>query len=245
MKNQVPEPGTDDRRWTSLFRIGGWSGLIIAALFLVEMIVYLASGAPSLADAAGWLTLFEKNRLLALVDFGLLEFLGLLLFVPLFLAIYMALRRENESTMAVGLLLAVMGIGINFATSQLFPMLAISSLHSAATAEPQRAQFLAAAQIALGQSAQGGIGGGVQGGVPLAIAGLIFSAAMLHSTVFDRATAYVGLLANAAALLMYFSAAFNPSPEGSPFFGPFFLLSVAWFFLLGRRLIRAAGDRGD
>jgi hypothetical protein len=233
-----------DSKWKGLLRLGGWSGLIIAVLFLREMIIYIASAAPSLADAAGWLMLFQKNRLLALVDFGILEFWGLVLFVPMFLALYVGLRRANESSMADGAVLAVMGIAINFATSQLFPLLSISGLYAAAATDAQRSQFLATAQAALAQSAQGGIGGGVQGGIPLAVAGLIISAVMLRSRTFGKVTAYMGLLANAAGLMMYVSAAFVTAPEGSPFFGPFFLFSVVWFFLVGRRLLQLSGMLG-
>lgn len=227
-------------KWQGLLKLGGWSGVIIAALFLGETIIYLTSGAPSLADAAGWLALFQTNRMLALIDFGLLEFYGLVLFVPMFLALYAALRRVSESSMLVGAALALIGVGINFATGQLFALLSISGLHAAAATEAQRAQFLAAAQVSLAQAAQGGIGGGVQGGVPLAVAGLIISAVMLRSPLFGKATAYVGLLANAVGLMMYVSAAFISAPEGSPFFGPFFLLSITWFLLVGLGLLRAS-----
>ena len=225
-------------KWRVLLQLGGWSGLIVAALFLSEMILYIASAPPGLADAAGWLALFQTNKLLALMDFGLLEFWALALFVPIFLALYLVLRRTNESSMTVGVVLAGIGIGINYASNQLFPLLAISWLHEAAATEMQRSQFLAAAQVALAQAAQGGIAGGVQGGTPLALSGLIISTVMLSSRAFGRVDAYMGLLANAAGLMMYVSAAFVTSLEGSPFFGPFFLLSILWFGLVGRRLLQ-------
>jgi MYXO-CTERM domain-containing protein len=37
---------------------------------------------------------------------------------------------------------------------------------------------------------------------------------------------------------MYLRAAAVSEPGGSPFFGLFFLLSVAWFFLIARRLFQ-------
>jgi hypothetical protein len=158
----------------------------------------------------------------------------------MFLAMYLTLRRSNEGLAAVGVILALMGVAVNLATGQLFPLLSISSLHAAAATEGQRAQFLAAAQVALAQAAQGGIGGGVQGGTPMAIGGLILSAVMLRTKTFGKAVAYTGLLANAVGLLMHVSAAFVTALQGSPFFGPFFLLSIIWFFLLGRRLLQLA-----
>lgn len=240
-ENRIIE-GSVDSRWAGLVSAGGWSALVIAALFLSELVIYLVSAAPSLADAAGWLALFENNRLLALIDFGLLEFFGLLLFIPMFLGLYAALKPTGEGSMLVGLALALMGVGINFATGQLFPLISISGLYASA-AEAQRPQLLALAQAALAQSAQGGIGGGVQGGVPLAVAGLIISVVMLRGRSFGKATAIVGLLANAVAALMYMGASFLNAPEGSPFFGPFFILSVVWFALIGAGLLRLAANK--
>src|SRR5947209_3690940 len=83
---------TVDSAWQSLYRVGGAAALLVGVLFLIEMIVYIASSAPSLTDAAGWFSLLQNNRLVGLVDFGILELYGLVLFVPLFLALYAALR---------------------------------------------------------------------------------------------------------------------------------------------------------
>jgi hypothetical protein len=238
MTDQVANDRIADYKWKSLYNVGGWCALIVGTLFIIEMIVYIASSAPSLADAAGWLILFQKTRLLGLVDFGILEFFGLVLFVPMFLALYVALKRTSESTMAIATVLAFVGIAVNFSTSKLFPLLSISDLYAAAATDAQRSQFLAAAQAALAQSAQGGIGGGVEGGIPLAVAGLIISAVMLRSKIFNRVTAYVGILANGIGLVMYLSAPVVTAFGGSPFFGPFFLLSLIWFFLIAPKLIQ-------
>lgn len=238
MDDQIANERNADPKWKSLYKTGGWCALIIGALFIIETITYIASSAPSLADASGWLTLFQKNRFLGLVDFGLIEFYGLLLFVPMFLAMYAALKRTSESRAAIAAILAFMGIAVNFATSKLFTLLAISDLHAAAATDALRSQFLAAAQAALAQSAQGGIGGGVEGGVPLAVGGLIFSIAMLDGNIFGKGATYVGVLANGVGLVMYVNAGAGPSFGGSPFFGPFFLFSVIWFFLIARDLFK-------
>jgi hypothetical protein len=182
--------------------------------------------------------LFQKNRFLGLVDFGILEFYGLVLFVPMYLALYTALKRVNEGYMSIAAILAFVGIGVNFATSKLFSLLSLSDLYAAATTDIQRSQFLAAAQAALAQSAQGGIGGGAEGGIPLAVAGLIISAVMLRSKIFGKVVSYVGILANGIGLVVYIRSAAVTAFDGSPFFGLFFLLSVTWFFLIARRLFQ-------
>ncbi len=101
MKNQDANDQIADSNWKSIYKVGGWCALIVGALFIIEMIVYIATSAPSLTDAAGWFSLFHNNRLVGLFDFGILELYGLVLFVPMFLALYIALRRASESIMAI------------------------------------------------------------------------------------------------------------------------------------------------
>lgn len=243
MVGQLPgkqaEAGSASERWEGLYRVGGICAFILGALFLVEMVIYIASAAPSLTDAAGWFNLLHNNRFLGLLDFGILELYGLLLFVPVFLAAYMVLRRVNESWAAIGGILALTGIAANFATNKLFSLLTLSDLYAQAATEVQKAQFLAAGQATLAVSALGGISGSVEGGIPMAFAGLILSVLMLRSGLLGRAAAYLGLVANALGLLMYVSAAAGPAMAGSPFFGLFFLSSLIWFVLLGRGLLLA------
>ncbi len=234
-KTKIKTAGSN---WQSLYKTGGVGALIIGAFLIIEMIANIATSAPSLADASGWFSLFQTNRLVGLVDFGILELYALVLFVPMFLALYIALRRANESTMAIAVILAFVGIAVNFATSKLFSLLTLSDLYAVAATEALKSQFLAAGQAVLAVGALGGIGGCVEGGIPLAVAGLIISVVMLRSNILGKAAGYAGILANGIGLAMYIRAAAAPALAGSPFFGAFFLLSVIWFFLIARGLFR-------
>jgi len=240
MNAQITNHQTADSKWKSLYQAGGAGALIVGTLLLIETIAYIATSAPSLADAAGWFNLFHNNRFVGLVDFGILELYALVLFVPVFLALYAVLRRASESYMAIAAILAFIGIAVNFATSKLFSLLTLSDLYAAAATEAIKSQFLAAGQATLAVGALGGISGSVEGGIPLAVAGLIISIIMLRSNILGRAVGYVGVLANGIGLVMYINAAAGPAMAGSPFFGAFFLLSVIWFILIGRTLLRAS-----
>lgn len=224
--------------WRNIHKAGGISALTVGVLLIIEMTTYIATSAPSLADPAGWFNLFQNNRLVGLVDFGILELISLILFVPMYLALYAALRRANENALSIAAILAFIGIAANFATSKLFTLISLSDLYTVAATAAQKSQFLAAGQAVLAVSAQGGISGSVEGGFPLAVAGVIISAVMLRSNILGRAAGIVGILANGIGLMMYGSAALAPSMAGSPFFVAFFLLSVIWFILIGLRLIQ-------
>jgi len=238
MNNQIANDQVAESKWKSLYRAGGVSALVIGTLFIVEMIVYIATSAPSLTDTAGWFSLFHNNRFVGLVDFGIVELYALLLFVPMYLALYVSLRRASESYLAIAAILAFIGIAVNFATSKLFSLLTLSDLYASATTEILKSQFLAAGQATLAVSALGGISGSVEGGIPLAVAGLIISVIMVKSNILGKAVGYVGILANGIGLAMYINAAAGPTMAGSPFFGAFFLLSVIWFILISRTLFR-------
>lgn len=238
MNAQITNDHGIDFKWKSLYKAGGAGALMIGTLLLVEAIAYIATSAPSMADAAGWFGLFHTNRFIGLVDFGILELYALVLFVPMFLALYAALRRASESYMAIAAVLAMVGIAVNFATSKLFSLLTLSDLYAAAAAEVVKSQFLAAGQATLAVGALGGIGGSVEGGIPLAVSGVIISLIMLQSNILGRAVGTVGILANGIGLMMYINAAVGPAMAGSPFFGAFFLLSVIWFMLIGRKLLQ-------
>jgi hypothetical protein len=238
MKPQIMNEQAADSKWKSLYKAGGAGALIVGTLLLIETIAYVATSAPSLADAGGWFRLFHNNRFVGLVDFGILELYALVLFVPMFLALYTVLRRASESYMAIAAILAFVGIAVNFATSKLFSLLTLSDMYAAAPTAAMKSQFLAAGQATLAVGALGGIGGSVEGGIPLAVSGLIISIIMLRSNILGRAAGYVGIVANGIGLVMYFNAALAPAMSGSPFFGVFFLFTVAWFVLIGRSLIR-------
>lgn len=238
MNSQITQDHATDAKWKSLIKAGGVSALVIGALLLIEMTAYIATSAPSLADAKGWFDLFQTHRFIGLVDFGILEFYGLVLFVPMFLALYAVLRRFSESTMLIAVILAIVGIAVNFATSKLFVLLTLSDLYAAAATEAVKSQFLALGQSALALGALGGIGGSVEGGIPLAVAGLIISVIMLRSNLLGRAVGYLGILANGIGLAMYINAAVASAMTGSPFFGAFFLFSIAWYSLIGLKLLK-------
>ena len=238
MTNQVTHAETTDSAWKGLYKVGGAAALIVTVLLLIEIIVFTAYPLPS--TVIGYFTLFQSNRLLGLLDLYLLEILTYALFVPMFLAIYVALRRANESYMALATTLAIIGIAVFLATNNPFSMLSLSDQYAAATTDAQRSLFLAAGQAILANTNQRAVEGFNIGLLLVSVAGLIVSAVMLRSNIFSKVTAYVGILANAISLAEYFRLAFVPAAvlllliiataSG--------LLLLIWYILIARRLFQ-------
>jgi Domain of unknown function (DUF4386) len=120
--------------------------------------------------------------------------------ILIFLALYVALRRVQESFMVVGIALGLVSAVLFIATNPAFAMLSLSDQYAAAASDAQRAVFLAAGQAMLVTWQ----GSAFQVSYLLgSIATILISAVMLRSRLFSKSTAYLGILANVIALGLY------------------------------------------
>jgi Domain of unknown function (DUF4386) len=238
MTNQVTHAETTDSAWKGLYKVGGAAALIAAVLLAIEIIVFTAYPLPS--TVIDYFTLFQSNRLIGLLDLYLLEIPAYALFVPMFLALYAALRRANESYMALATTLAIIGIAVFLATNNPFSMLSLSDQYAAATTDAQRSLFLAAGQAMLANTNQRAVEGFNMGLLLVSVAGLIVSAVMLRSNIFSKVTAYMGILANAVSLAEYFRLVFVPEAVLLLLFLALAscLLLLIWYILIARRLFQ-------
>ncbi|MBA7668006.1 hypothetical protein ES703_76109 [subsurface metagenome] len=236
--NHVTDVEIADSHWKGIYKVGGAAALIVAVLLPIEIIVMTAYPLPS--TVIGYFTLFQSNRLIGLLDLYLLEIPVYALFVPMFLALYAALRRANESYMALATTLAIIGITVFLATNNPFSMLSLSDQYAAATTDAQRSLFLAAGQAMLANTNQRAVEGFNMGLLLVSVAGLIVSAVMLRSNIFSKVTAYMGILANAVSLAEYFRLVFVPAVVLLLLFIAIAscLLLLIWYILIARRLFQ-------
>ncbi len=226
-----------DSGWKGLYRIGGTAALIIAVLLVCEIIIFTVWPQPS--TVIGYFTLFRGNWLVGLLDLDLLGMVGYVLFVPVILAIYVALRRVNEAFMAIATALFFVGISVYFATNTAFSLLSLSDQYAAATTEAERSMFLAAGQAMLTTF---NVGAFQVSYVIVSAAWLMISVVMLRSRVFGRVAACSGILTGATAIGAV-------ALEHTPVIGDIFVLLlsvyfaaivflVIWVVLIGRRLFQ-------
>lgn len=227
--------GNDDSRWTALFTIAGVSALLAVTLIPLQIIVYAIWGIPETAIES--FTHFQTNKLIGLLVLELLYLVSNILSVPIYLAFYVALRRENESVMAIATVLGLIAIAVVFAARPTFDMLYLSEQYAAATTEAQRAILLAAgeAKLALvyGTAQQAHY---ILGSVAL----LLVSIVVLHSEVFSRTTAYVGIIANVLVFGLYVPTIGVYLSIFSVF--PFLTL---WLILIGRRFLQLGSRQNE
>jgi len=243
LMNQAAESGTSDSRWKGLYKVGGVATLIIAVLLVGEIIIFAVWPQPG--TVIDYFTLFRSNWLVGLLDFDFLGMIAYILFVPVILALYVALRQANEAFMAIAVALFFVGITVFFATNTAFSMLSLSGEYAVATTDAQRSMFLAAGQALLTTF---NIGAFQVSYVIVSAAWLMISAVMLRSNVFGRVAACSGILAGVTAIGAV-------ALEHTPVIGGLFALLLSmyfaaivflaiWVILTGRRLYQlgVAGD---
>ena len=224
-----------DPAYTSLYKLGGAAAFTAAGLTLSEVIVFFLYPQPG--TVSGWFMLFQRDRIIGLLDFWGLEVPMYAMFILVFLALYIVLRKADAGLMIIAIAFALLGSGIFFATNNPFSMLSLSDQYIHATTHEQKAMVLAAGQVLLTNTNQRAIGGFNMGLFLVSLAGLIVSWAMLRGKSFKRSIAYVGLLAHALSLADYLRQTLTSSPVFALLvILPNALLLVIWYVLVGQRL---------
>jgi hypothetical protein len=212
-----------------LYRLAGAGALISAVFIPIQVLVFIIWPPPLEGTAVDWFTLFQDNPLVGLLDLDLLLVADNVLLVPIFLSLYVLLRRDSESVMAIATALGFLGIVFFIASNPAFEMLSLSDQYAAATTEAQRSTFLAAGEAMLATWQ----GTTFQAAYILgSFAGIAVGAVMLRSGVFSNLTGYMAILANAVGLGLYV-----------PVVGVYISISSVlfleiWYILVARRLFQ-------
>jgi len=239
MMNQVSGPD-----YKGLYRLGGAAALIVVVLTIGEVIGFSFYPQPGLVS--DWFDLFQRSKIIGLLDFWGLEIPMYGMFILVFLALFVVLRKTNEELMAIALILALLGAGIFFATNNPFSMLALSDRYAAATTDAERSALLAAGQAVLVNTNQRTVGGFNIALFLVSVAGLIVSSIMLRDDSFSRRTAYVGILAHGLSLADYVRQALTSSVTIALLvILPGALCVAVWFTLVSRRLTQLGRSEGN
>jgi hypothetical protein len=221
-----------DSRWKGLYITGGLAAFSMLVLIIIQIIVLAIWPPPTTVE--GFFSLFQKSWLLGLLSLDLIYILDSILQILIFLAVYFVLRKTGESSMLVGLIFGLVGIGAYFASNTAFEMLSLSHQFAAATTEAQKAMILSAGQGML--ETYKGTAFDIYY-VLNAIVLFIFSGVMLRSQLFGIATAYLGFIAGILMII----------PSSAGMIGLYFALAslipwAIWLVLVGKRLLLIGGS---
>jgi hypothetical protein len=225
--NQVTDAGTAESHWNWLYKIGGAAALFAVAMIPIQFVVFIVWPPPE--TAIGWFTLFQNNKLGGLLAFELLFVVNAAFGIATTLALYIALRRVNESLMAIALALGLVEALAFIVARPALEMLYLSERYAAATTDAQRALFLAAGEAmwATFNGTAFHLGYNI-----FSVYFLIVSVVMLSSHIFGRVTAYMGILAAILNWGLYV-------PQIGLFLSILSVVPLAiWNILVARRLFR-------
>ena len=227
--------------WNFLYKLGGAAALGAVLVGVLEIIITFLPGGNTIQETVlDWFKLFQENGFMGLRDLGLLNILLTSLAILIYFALYGTFRDDrSQPYAALAVAIALMGVGVFFATNRAFAMLALSGQYAAAATDAQRAVLEGAGQalLSVGQSHTPGT---FLGFFLSEIAGIMISLVMLRSKIFSKVTAYVGIFGFGFLLIFECFASFAAGTSTMALTLAMFggLLSMAWYVLIALRLFQ-------
>jgi hypothetical protein len=221
-----------------------------AELFLLNATGIIARGpAEAPTSAAGWFSMLQEDVLIGLILFNVVDLINYALVGIVLLGLYAALRRGQRVAAALAVVSGWIGVVIAFASNRGLAMLSLSRDYAASAAADERALLLAAGEalLAVDNPATLKLGSGETSALLLVtLSSMAMGILMLRHPAFDRRTAWLGIAAEGIQMGTFAALVLAPSPAllalppslAAP-------LRLAWYVLVGRRLIRMAGGRGS
>ncbi len=232
MSEQTQFTVEPDRKW--IYRVGGLSALVLGIGYLLTfpVIAYAGGFPPSGVEAR--LAFFTEHAVGWWAATALMVFTDLL-YVPVFLALYHALKGINKGMM----LLAIACEGLFVALDLAVTWTAYSSLitlggnYAAATSDAQRAIIVAAAGYpsAIIDSPLLGIYA-----VFIPALGLLLASLVMRKGVFNKALAYLGVIAGISGILAGVGPIFVSALDMAQYINA--SLAMIWFLVVGWKLYR-------
>ena len=180
---------TIEKDWRTLLRISSIAALLMVILIPIQVIIFSVSLPPETIE--GWFELFRKSWLLGLIHLDLIYIIDNVLVAIIYLALYVILKKRNESLMAIAILLGFLGIAAYFASNTSFEMLSLSRAFEKASSDVDRSMLMSSAQVMI-ETWRGTAFNTyyVLNGITL----LLISKVMYGSGIFSNRTAVIGLI---------------------------------------------------
>ncbi len=223
--------GATDHRW--FYRWGGLSALLIGLGYTITIPLYVVAGPPPSGGEARLHYLVGKTTVWwAILGLSVLTDL---LFLPVALALYSALKDVNRDAMLFATTLVGLFVVLDLAVTWTnhAALITLSEQYATATSDMQRATDVGAATYASAvlESSLEAIYS-----ILILSVGILVISVVMHRANFSRGTAYVGIATGAlgivAALGPFFIGALSVTIVIAS------VLTTLWILLVGVRLFR-------
>jgi hypothetical protein len=221
-----------DGKW--LYRVGGISALILGIGYIIIIALYVPMGAPP-SGVEARLTYLAGNMTAWWAILGL-SVLTDFLFVPVALALYLALKRIDRNAMLVAtacmVLFVVLDLPLTWTNYDV--LITLSGRYATATNDAQRAVFVAAAiypSMVLESNLLF-----VYNSLTLAI-GILMTGLVMLKGIFSKSTAYLAVATGIFGIVAVASS-FFASSVSSVSIVLASILTTVWALFAGYRLYR-------
>jgi len=228
-------PDTNDSAFRSLCKAGGIASFVFIIYSLITIVIITVAGGPP-STAAEAFSMLHQNRVLGLLRMDLLTVIFIPLYYLIFLGIFLAVHGNNNAWSIIALLAVFVGVTLFMATPSVLAMLNLSDKYATATSANQQNQLIAAGEAILSSDMWHGTGA-ILGGILIQFGALLFSVLMLQGNVFNRLTAYVGIITHGLDFVHFFFLFLIP-PVGVILLAIAGTLYLLWFPLIGVRLLQ-------
>jgi hypothetical protein len=227
-----------------LLLLGAILALLVVAGTLFDFVFGSLSGADLTAlprTAAGLLAELTAHPLLGLYHLDFLNLLLTLLTLPVYVALFMALRQERPGAALLALVLYAVGAAVFVSANAALPMLGLAGKHAAASDPLVQQRLIAAGEALLLRGEHGGYGMLV-GSVLQCLANLAISVAQLRASNFRRWVGVIGLVGSGLLVVYLLLMALVPAAHtmAVALAAPGGLLILAWTLAVAVRLLRLA-----
>jgi hypothetical protein len=232
--NNINFPADKPSRY--LYKAGGWTSILflVYSLVTILILVFLDGGYPE--TAAECFGMIRENRLLALLRLDVVSVIVIPFYYLLFFSIYQALKKDYELIAKMALFCILAGVTVFIAGVNLTSVLIVSDKYHQTTSPEMQQQLLAACEAMLASDMWINTGAIVRG-ILIETGAVIFSVLMLKTTVFSKATGWIGLITHGFDWMSVVAGLFyTPVKEiFTMVAGP---LYIVWFVLVGIGLFR-------
>ncbi|KUO63136.1 MAG: hypothetical protein APF84_11475 [Gracilibacter sp. BRH_c7a] len=200
--NSIQKDNRFVTEWGLLLRVGALAAWVTALLIPVAIVSHMVWPPPPWAPGAvaDWFVYIQGNPFAGLLNLDFALEFGLVLSIPLYLALYVVLKQNNPSMMVIATSVALLGAFMHLLSNTAIEMMMLSEAHAAATSDMQRTVYLAAGEAML-SSYYGMV---FQVSYILGyIAYIIIGIVMRQGKLFSKSTANLGILTGIAGFGFY------------------------------------------
>lgn len=218
-------------KWS--YRAGAISALLLGAAYIIIIPLYAHAGAPPNGGEA-WLNYLVGKTTVWWAILGL-SVLTDVLFVPVALSLYVALRAVNRDAMLLAAAFVGLFVVLDLAVtwSNYASLITLSGQYAAATTDAQRASYVAAADYASAV-----VGSSVEAVYSIGFPsfGIIVVGFVMLGGMFRRSTAYLGLVTGSVGLVSVVATLLGGAFRVTVIIAS--VLTTVWILLVGYGLYR-------